>query len=211
MVLLELRPNFIKDLKTFKWGKEWRAERIWRELRIDGEYLFASIKKDYGVIEGTHALDLGNKKEDYYWVGRTIRIVGERVPDTDPNSPTFGKRVYKAPPKRLGREWNENTKQWEDVTYEDGRKTYDYICPATPENLKLFQTMAGPLDNNNETQLIFIYGSRNIDVPDADLFFKTGDVVKDFQDEENKRAAQDPQETQAELIAKILKETRAQK
>ena len=83
MGLLQIRPNQVTDLKSFKWGEEWRAERIWRELRADGEYLFASLRKNYGIIEKTSAIDLGVKKEDYWWIGRTEKRVGERGPDTN--------------------------------------------------------------------------------------------------------------------------------
>lgn len=205
MPLLQIKPNFITDLKSFKWGDEWRAERIWRELRGDGEYLFASLRKDYGVIEKTHALDLGNKKEDYFWVGRVENRVGERVPDVDPKSPTFGQRIYEEPATQLGSEFNETTQQWEKVEYKDGKLVYEYICPATPENLKKFRGMVGNLDNGKSTQLIFIFGSSHVDIPDHELFFKEGDTVAAYEKKHYDRLNKDPNEQMAETVATLLK------
>ena len=183
MKILQIKQNFVTDeeIKDFEWGKKWIAERIFRELRGEQEFLFASVKKNYGVIEKTHALDLGNKAKDYRWIGRFEDRVGEREYDNDPESPTYSQRVYKEPKTYAGQEYNEKTKKYEPVTYQDGRLVYKYYCEATPENLDKFKSMIGKLENGKTTQLIFIFGSSVIDIPNPDVFFHPKDAVKNFE------------------------------
>ena len=45
---LSIRERFITDLENFTWSKDWRATRIIKERRVDGEYYFASIVRYYG-------------------------------------------------------------------------------------------------------------------------------------------------------------------
>jgi len=202
--ILHIKSNFVEDLKSFKWGKEWRAERIWREKRGDGEYFFASLRKDYGIIHNTHAIDLGNKKEDYFWIGRIEKRVGERGPDTDPHSATFGKRVYKEPTTMVSEEFNEVTQKWENIEYKDGKLVYEYVCPANAENIEKFQTLVGNLDNGRSTQLIFLFGSEIIDIQNPDSFFKEGKAVEEFETEYHERQNKDPTEIMTEAVTKIM-------
>ena len=48
MPLLQIEENIVVEPKNFKWGDEWRAVRIWKELRDDGEWFYALIIKKYG-------------------------------------------------------------------------------------------------------------------------------------------------------------------
>ena len=205
MPILQIKPNFLPEesLKGFKW-EEWRAERIIRELRGDGEYLFASCRKNYGVIENTHELDLGNKKEDYLWIGRIEDRVGERGPDVNPKSPTFGTRVYREPEKQLSEEWNEATQKWEEIETKKGRLVHKYICEATPENLQKFKSMVGKLDNGRVTNTSFIFGSAKVDMPDPDVFFKEGKVVAKFEKSYYETLGQNKDQTMAQAIAEAI-------
>lgn len=204
MPILQIDTNYVTDFDKFQWGKEFRAERIWRELRSDGEYLFASMRRNYGNIDEVGAIDLGTKKEDYWWIGREEDRVGERVFDTNPRSDTFGQRKYEEPPTIVEEQFNEETQKWEKVSYKDGRLIYKYRCPATDDFLKKFQSLVGNLDNGKTTQLIFIFGSRVVDIPNPDVFFAKGSAVGRFEQEYLKKLNSTPEESQAEMIAKIL-------
>ena len=48
---LQTQENFIKDLESFTWEKDWRATRIIKEKRTTGEFYFAQWLRDCGELE----------------------------------------------------------------------------------------------------------------------------------------------------------------
>lgn len=187
MPILRIEQNVLKreDVDDFKWN-EWRAVRIWRESRTDGDYLFAFALRNYGVIEETHALDLGNKKEDEITIGRSPKIVGERGWEQDPKKKGFGSRVYKEPETEVEEVFNEDTGKWEQQSYQHGKTIWEYYCKATPKMIANFEKMVGPLESGRTTQFIFSFGSRFEDIPDAKEFFAHGDVVAKWEERANR-------------------------
>ena len=61
---LSIPQRYIIDLENFTWGEDWRAIRIIKEKRTDGEYYFASIVRYYGEKEDTHDYDLGETHDE---------------------------------------------------------------------------------------------------------------------------------------------------
>ena len=91
---LSIPQRFITDLDNFTWGVDWRATRIIKEKRTDGEYYFANIVRYYGEKEETHDYDIAESYLETAWLGRVEKFVGKRMHDTDPDSKSFGKRIY---------------------------------------------------------------------------------------------------------------------
>lgn len=179
MPLLQIEENIVSEPKDFKWGKEWRAIRIWKELRDDGDYFFALITRMYGPN------DYGNKKDDEYWIGREVKYINERKFDTDPKSQTFGKRVDKDPEWVHEEIWDDRLHKYVAQKYAvEAKKTYKYTHKVTPELTKNYRSLVGDLPGGARTQLIFLYGSRPVDVRNHDDFWKH--EVKEFRAIEEK-------------------------
>ena len=87
---MSIPQRFITNLETFTWGKDWRAKRIMKEKRTNGEYYFATIVRYYGETEDTHDYDISPSYADRAILGRVEKFVGKRQHDIDPDSPTFG-------------------------------------------------------------------------------------------------------------------------
>lgn len=176
MPLLQIKENFIDVTNDFDW-KKWRSQRIWRELREDGEYLFAFVQKNYGYDKETSGQDLGMHADEQGFIGRKEEFVGERGWQKDPNKPNFGERVYNEPSISIEEEWDEKSKTWKKVEYKSGRRIYVYTCKATDSMLENFKKTYGRLDNGKMTMLSFLYGSFIDEVSNMQDFFAKGNAV----------------------------------
>jgi len=156
---LSIQQNFVTDLKTFTWGKDWRATRIIKERRTDGEYYFASIVRFYGEKEETHDYDVGETLDETAWLGRNEKFVGKRGWDMDPDSPTRGKRIYTEAVTETITEENSRGKTIQREVLIEGKTIYEYTIKVNAENTKKMKELAGPIALNQETQFLFVYGA----------------------------------------------------
>ena len=156
---LTIQEKFITDLENFSWSKDWRATRIIKERRTNGEYYFASIVRYYGEKEDTHDYDVGETIAEMAWVGRNEKFVGKRTHDRDPDSPTFGKRIYS---EAITEMITENDKKGRPIEREiliEGRTIYQYTIPVNKENTEKMKSLAGAIALNQETKFLFVYGA----------------------------------------------------
>lgn len=155
--------------EDFKWGKEWVALRIWKELRDDGEYLFAACLRKYGPN------DFGNKSEDHIYIGRQIEWIGERITDDNKRSKTFGKRVNAKAETVTERVFDEDEQEWKELEIPiNATKTYNYLHKADDEEfVKLYKTLVGPTPRSGKTHMSFIwaYGSEIREIKNKSEFF----------------------------------------
>jgi hypothetical protein len=178
---LQLEEN-IKPLPVdFKWGAEWTAIRMWKELRDDGEFLYAFLVRRYGPD------DYGRKREDELWIGREIEYIKERDWQRDPKKPNFGQRVDIEPDEVVESIWDEaKGKYIEQKTPLNARKRYKYVHRAdNKEIVKRYQSLI-QMTGVVRTKLYFVYndGSRIISIENEDEFFNT--PVKQVADMERK-------------------------
>jgi len=155
---LSLPQRFILDLENFSWSEDWRATRIIKEKRTDGEYYFANIVRYYGEKEETHDYDLGDSEAETAWLGRNEKFVGKRTHDRDPDSPTFGKRIYSEAITETITEPDKKGKPVEREVLVEGRTIYQYTIPVNEANTKKIKSLYGAIALNQETQLLFVYG-----------------------------------------------------
>lgn len=179
MPKLQIEENWqVPD--DFDWGKSWRAVRIWKELRADGEFFYAFIVRKYDET------DIGEMKDEELWIGRRIEYRGKRKFDVNPRSKTFSKRIDEKPQEVTEEVYNEDTGKYEEQTYTvNAKKIYVYDHKADDKELiAKYQSLCGSLPGGTSTQLIMLYGSRpvNIEVP-KDFWSHT---VKEFKEVEQK-------------------------
>lgn len=170
---LQVPQTFITDLESFTWGKDWRAKRIIKEKRSDGEYYFANIVRYYGEKENTHDYDIAETYAETAWLGRVEKFVGKRTFDMDHDSPTAGKRVYSEAITETITEKDLKGKPVEREVLIKGKVIYEYTLPVNPENTKKLQSLMGAISLNQETQLLFIYGAQPPHVVEPETFFDT--------------------------------------
>lgn len=161
--------NAIPLPENFQWGKEYVALRIWKELKDEGEFLFAACLRKYGPN------DFGNKSEDHIYIGRQIKWVGERVTDTNQRSKTFGKRINAKAETVTERVFDEDQGEWKEVEIPvNATKTYEYLHDASnPDIVKQYKTLVGPTPRSGKTHFSFIwgYGSEIREVKTPNEFF----------------------------------------
>lgn len=170
MVQLQVRPNYIKDLENFTWGKDWRAIRLIKEARAKGDHYFAYVTRYYGEIEETDDYDVGNTKKEQAWIGRFEKFVGKRTTNLNPDSPDFGKRVYNPP---VTEEVTEIINGIETTVTElvEGKVVYEYILAVNPENTKKVKELVGYIGLNQHTIFLLLEGARNpVAVNEAEFF-----------------------------------------
>jgi hypothetical protein len=179
---LSIPQRFITNLEDFTWGKDWRATRIIKEKRVDGEYYFANILRYYGEKEDTHDHDVSETHAESAWLGRNEKFVGKRIHDTDPDSKTFGKRIYSEAITETITEKDSKGRPVEREVLIDGKTIYEYIIPATKENTEKIKTLAGAIALNQETIFLFVYGANPPLIVDPDTFFnvKISDYLNDI-------------------------------
>lgn len=156
---LSIKERYVKDLENFTWGQDWRATRIIKERRVDSDYYFASILRYYGEKEDTHDYDLGDSFAESAWIGRNEKFVGKRTHDVDPDSPTFGKRVYSEAITETITETDTKGKPIERELLIEGKTIYEYTIPVNEKNTEKMKTLAGAIGLNQETLFLFIYGA----------------------------------------------------
>lgn len=180
MSSLRIKEKFVTDFKTFEWDN-YKAVVLSKEKRNDGDYYFALIVRHYGTIEdGTKSFDIGDRSEDFMWLGRVEKWIGKRVPDTDPDSPTFGQRVYQEPIiEEIERTDSKGKKVKEKVVVE-GRAIYEYPLKVNEKNTTNIKKLVGLLDINKYTSFQIIYGTGNPIAVDEDTFFaqSTDEIYK---------------------------------
>lgn len=170
--------------EDFKWGKEWVALRIWRELRDDGEFIFAACLRKYGPN------DFGNKSEDHIYIGREIKWIGERITDENKRSKTFGKRVDAKADTITERVFDDDLQEWKEIEIPiNATKTYEYLHKADDaEFVKLYKTLIGATPRSGKTHMSFIwaYGSEMREIKNKNEFFDH--TVKELADWEDENA-----------------------
>ncbi len=170
---LSIPQRFITDLDNFTWGEDWRATRIIKEKRTDNEYYFANISRYYGEKEDTHDYDISEIYLEQAWLGRVEKFVGKRTHDIDPDSKTFGKRIYSEAVTEIITEKDLKGKPIEREVLIEGKVIYQYIIPVTTENTKKMQTLQGQIALNQETQLLMVYGAAPPYALEPEIFWKT--------------------------------------
>jgi len=165
---LQIEENIQPLPKDFDWGKGWRALRIWRELKDDGEFFYAFLVRRYGDN------DYGNKREDELWIGREIVYSKGKKFQTDPKKPKFGERVPDQADEVLEEIWNPDKGRYESVTTQVGQKTYKYLHKAGDKDIaKKYETLIGTIFNTT-TRLYFVYnhGARIVLMENKNDFFE---------------------------------------
>lgn len=180
---LSIPQKFITDLKTFTWGKDWRATRIIKEKRSSGEFYFANIVRYYGEKEDTHDYDIAESYIESAWLGRIEKFVGKRKTDLERDSKTFGKRVYSEAITETIVEKDLAGKPQEREVLVDGKVIYEYIIPVNEENTKLMKKLEGAIALNQETELLFVYGAQPPYRVDPKTFWEVsvGDYLQKIQ------------------------------
>ena len=170
MSSLRIKQKFV-DLKNFDWEK-YKAVVLSKEKRNDGDYYFALVVRHYGTIQdNTKSFDIGDRSEDFMWLGRVEKWIGKRVPDTDPDSATFGQRIYQEPIiEEIERIDSKGKKTIEKVIVE-GRAIYEYPLKVNEKNTTNIKKLVGLLDINKYTSFQIIYGTGNPITVDEDTFF----------------------------------------
>ena len=170
---MSIPQRFITNLETFTWGKDWRAKRIMKEKRTNGEYYFATIVRYYGETEDTHDYDISPSYADRAILGRVEKFVGKRQHDIDPDSPTFGKRIYTKAITETITEEDSNGKPREREILIEGKSIYEYTLPVNEENTKKLKTLQGSISLNQDTKLMYVYGATPPLVVPPETFWKT--------------------------------------
>lgn len=168
---LAVPQTFITDLDSFTWGKDWRAKRIIKEKRTDGDYYFANIVRFYGESEDTHDYDIAETYVETAWLGRVEKFVGGRKTDLDRDSKTFGKRIYSEAITETVTEKDLKGKPVEREVLVKGKTVYEYMIKVNPENTKKMQTLQGAIALNQETQFLFVYGAQPPHVVEPETFW----------------------------------------
>jgi len=170
---LSIPQRFITDLENFSWGDDWRATRIIKEKRIDGDFYFANIVRYYGEKEDTHDYDIAETMSETAWLGRIEKFVGKRIHDTNPDSPTFGKRIYSEAITETITEKDGRGRPVEREVLVDGKVVYQYTIPVTKENTEKMKPLGGAIALNQETQFLFVYGAQPPHAVDPETFWTT--------------------------------------
>ncbi len=169
---MSIPQRFITNLETFTWGKDWRAVRIIKEKRTNGEYYFGTIIRYYGETEATHDYDISTSFADRAILGRVEKFVGKRTHDTDPESTTFGQRIYtKAITETIIEEDSKGKPREREVLVE-GKTIYEYTLPVNEANTKNLKTLVGAIALNQETKFMYVYGASPPHVVPPETFWK---------------------------------------
>jgi len=178
MAQLKIRERYIKNLKDFTWGKDWRAVNLIKERRVSGDVYFGLVVRYYGTTDGIDDYDIGDRSKDYLWLGRHEKFVGKRITDMDPNSKTALQRIWQEPKTEKEIIINDEGFEEEIEDLVDGRVIFEYDLKDTPENVKLLKTLVGQVDLDKMTTFAFIEGNTPPISVDETTFF--GTPVKKF-------------------------------
>lgn len=175
---LSIQQNFVTDLENFTWGKDWRAMRIIKEKRTNGEYYFAYVVRYYGEVENTHDYDVGDSLRETAWLGRVEKFTGKRQWITDPNDQTRRIRASSEPITEIIQEEDLEGKPVSREVLVEGKTIYEYTIKVNKENTEKMKTLAGAIALNQETQFLFMYGPVPPYPVDPDTFWDTS--VSDY-------------------------------
>jgi len=178
MAQLKIREKYVKNMKEFTWGKDWRAVHLTKERRVTGDVYFGLIVRYYGTTEGTDDYDIGDRSKDYLWLGRHEKFVGKRVTDMNPDSKTRMQRIWLPPKTEKEIIINDEGFEEEIEDLVEGRVIFEYDLPDTAENVKQLKTLVGQVDLDKMTTFAFIEGNTPPTSVDEDTFFHTS--VKKF-------------------------------
>lgn len=165
-------------MDSFTWGKDWRATRIIKEKRTDGEYYFANITRYYGEKEHTHDYDIGDTISETAWLGRNEKFVGKREWRTNPDDQTRRERVWSAPVTETITEEDNTGKPVTREVLVEGKVIYQYTLKVNVENTKKMKELQGAIALNQETQFLFVYGAVPPLVVPPETFWSTS--VSDY-------------------------------
>lgn len=165
---LQIEENIRPLPPDFKWGQEWVAVRMWRELDDNGEHLYAFLVRKFGPN------DYGTKREDELWIGREIEYIKERDWQKDPRKPRFGERVDVEADTVTESIWDEKKGTYvQQETPVNARKTYKFLHDANNKEIqKQYKTLV-QLTGRIRTKLYFVYnnGSRIVSIENMNDFF----------------------------------------
>jgi|SRR6185437_1962349 len=155
--------------EDFKWGEQWRALRLWKELRDDGEFFYAFVVRMYGPN------DYGNKKEDELYIGREIKYIKGKKFQLDHKKPKFGERVDEEADEIVESIFDyEKGKYVEVRTPVNARKTYLYLHKADDKEMaKKYASLIGTTSVGiTKMYFVYNYGSRIVEIPNKKDFFE---------------------------------------
>lgn len=171
MSSLRIKEKFVTDFKKFDW-EQYKAVVLSKEKRNDGDYYFALIVRHYGTIQDeSKSFDIGDRSQDFMWLGRVEKWIGKRVADTDPDSPTFGQRIYQEPIIEEIERPNAKGKMVKEKIVVEGRAIYEYPLKVNEKNTTNIKKLVGLIDINKPTSFQIIYGTGNPIAVDEDTFF----------------------------------------
>lgn len=171
MSFLKIEEKYITNIKDFEWGDKWRALTISKEQRMEKDYYFAQVVKFYGAENNTFEYDIGKSSEEFAWIGRIEKIVGETRPDTDPESKTFGQRVSFPPEMEVHETIDSHGKTVKKPFLKKGKTIYDFTLPVNEKNTEKIKTLIGPLTVSKQTTFQIIAGNEPPVSITRDVFF----------------------------------------
>lgn len=168
----QIEQRYITDFDDFVW-EDWRALVLTKEQRKNKDYYFASIVRYYGNEEGSFDYDIGNKSSEFAYIGRKEVFVGERGPDKDPNSKTFGQRIT-FPAETEEQTYLDHGKEKTRTVLVKGKKIYEFTLAVNDKNTEKIKKLIGPLTVNKQTSFQVLAGTqRPVSVPEDVFFTKT--------------------------------------
>lgn len=165
----QVEQTYIIDIENFKW-EDWRAMVLSKEQRRNKDYYFASLIRFYGNEEGSFDYDIGNKSDELAFIGRKEVFVGERGPDKDPKSKTFGQRIT-FPAQTEEQEYLDHGVEKTRTVLVKGRKVYEFNLPVNEKNTLLVKKLIGPLTVNKQTTFQMLAGTQRPVSVSQDIFF----------------------------------------
>ena len=173
---LKIDQNYIEDLSDFKW-EDWRGISITKEQRKNKDYYFATIIKYYGNQEDSFDYDIGNRSDEIAYIGRKEVYVGERGPDTNPKSKTFGQRIT-FPAETEEVEYVDRGETKIRTVLIKGRIIFEFTLLVNEKNTANIKKLIGPLAVNKQTSFNVISGTQPpIGVTESIFFDSTVEQV----------------------------------
>lgn len=175
---LQIEENMVDLPEDFN-PKDWRAVKLWRELKDDGrEYFFGFLLKYYGPG------DFGRRKDEEVYIGRKVKYIQDKTWDLKKGSKTFGERIEIPAEEVTEEEWSDRLGKYVPVKGPpiNATKTYQYVHDASDDKIvKMYKALVGSL-TVGRTQFYFVSsgGSRIDKIDNEEDFFNT--TVKKFVD-----------------------------
>ena len=167
----KIEQNYITDLTDFNW-EDWRAIIMTKEQRKNKDYYFATIIKYYGNQDDSFDYDIGNRSDEIAYIGRKEVFVGERGPDTNPKSKTFGQRIT-FPAETEEEEYLHRGETKIRTNLVKGRRIFEFTLPVNEKNTANMKKLIGPLAINKQTSFNVISGTQPPIGITEKIFFET--------------------------------------